>query len=72
MHNEDNNLKFPADSATDMVHNVIDTVSLNNVLGCLSLFLSSNSVLLTMAEESGRILLLNSNYHAEAAGHFYI
>ena len=56
---------------TDLAHNVIDTTSLNNVLGFLILFLLAKSSLVTMVEEYVHILLLISKYHAKAAGRFY-
>ena len=59
-------------AATDLDQNMIDTTSLNYVLVRFPLFLSSKSVLVTMAEESGNILLLSDKYYAEAAGYIFI
>ena len=50
---------------------MIDTTNLNNVLGRLPLFLSVKSVLVTMSEDAGHILVLSAKYHVEAARHFY-
>ena len=69
-HNEDSDREAIAAAATILDHNVIDTTSLNDVLGRLPLFLSTKSVLVVMVEEAGHILLLSAKYHAKAAGDF--
>ena len=45
---KDDDHNSTADYANDMYHNMIDTTIHNNVLGRLTLFISYNSVIMTM------------------------
>ena len=70
-HDEDDGCEATLNDATYLYHSIIYTTTLNNVLGRLSIFLSSKSVLVTMAEESRNILILRNSYHSKAEGNFY-
>ena len=61
VHYEEYKFKAAENSDNYMDHNVIDTTSLKDVLGCIPLFLSAKSVLAMMSEESGHILILSAN-----------
>ena len=66
-HDEDGSHDAAGTAPTDLYHKDVYTTIPNNVLGLLNLFLSSKSLIVTMIEKSGHILLLSSKYHAKAA-----
>ena len=55
-------------NSTNKYDTVVNSSSLNNVLGRLPMFLNTKSMLEEELERNGHILILSEKYHAECAG----